>query len=180
MGFEIINKLKKDKGLTNAQLAVLSGVTLSTLDKITSGINTNPKLNTLQAICRVLGCTLDDFDDNPDNGNVYVLPKTENMPLDAAERELIKKYRDLDDRGKDLVMCIIDRENAYLDEEVDTYAIADTGQQKSTKITRRKAIEAKKQWLLMKDDAYDDLRRALKGEFAPKEEPKPDDSETTE
>ena len=56
MGFEIINKLKKEQNLTNAQLADLSGVTLSTLDKITSGANKNPKLDTLQAICRVLGC----------------------------------------------------------------------------------------------------------------------------
>lgn len=44
MGFEIINKLKKEQNLTNAQLADLSGVTLSTLDKITSGANKNPKL----------------------------------------------------------------------------------------------------------------------------------------
>ena len=43
----------------------MSGVTLSTLDKITAGINTNPKLDTLQAICKVLGCRLDDFDDSP-------------------------------------------------------------------------------------------------------------------
>ena len=63
MGFEIINKLKKEQNLTNAQLADLSGVTLSTLDKITSGANKNPKLDTLQAICRVLGCTLNDFMD---------------------------------------------------------------------------------------------------------------------
>lgn len=61
MGFDIINILKKEKGLTNAQLAEQSGVTLSTIDKITAGINTNPKLDTLQAICRVLGCTLNDF-----------------------------------------------------------------------------------------------------------------------
>ena len=67
MGFEIINKLKKEKGITNAQLAEMSGVTLSTLDKITAGINTNPKLDTLQGICRALGCSLDDFDDSPKN-----------------------------------------------------------------------------------------------------------------
>lgn len=102
------------------------------------------------------------------------------MILDKSEKELIKKYRDLDDRGKDLVMCVIDRENAYLDEEVETFAIADTGQQKTARITRRKAIEARKQWLLMKDDAYDELRRALEGEFAPKEDSTPDGPETKE
>lgn len=65
MGFEIINTIKKEKGLTNAQIAQMSGITLSTLDKITSGVNTNPKLDTLQAICTVLGCTLNDFVDVP-------------------------------------------------------------------------------------------------------------------
>lgn len=65
MGFEIINKIKKERGLTNAQISSMSGVTLSTLDKITSGVNTNPKLDTLQAICRVLGCTLNDFMETP-------------------------------------------------------------------------------------------------------------------
>ena len=63
MGLEIINELKKERGLTNAQIAAMSGDTQSTLDKITSGANTNPKLDTLQAICRVLGCTLNDFMD---------------------------------------------------------------------------------------------------------------------
>ena len=35
MGLERINQLKKEKRLTNARLAELSGVNLSTLDKIT-------------------------------------------------------------------------------------------------------------------------------------------------
>ena len=63
MNFEVINSKKREMGMTNAQLAEKTGVTLSTLDKITSGANQNPKLSTLQAIARVLGCTLDDFDD---------------------------------------------------------------------------------------------------------------------
>ena len=65
MGFEIYNKLKKEQGLRNAQISAMSGVTLRTLDKITSGMNINPKLDTLHAICRVLGCTLNDSADNP-------------------------------------------------------------------------------------------------------------------
>ena len=63
LNFEVINSNKREMGMTNAQLAEKTGVTLSTLDKITSGANQNPKLSTLQAIARVLGCTLDDFDD---------------------------------------------------------------------------------------------------------------------
>ena len=64
MNYEVINQKKKLLGLTNAQIAERTGITLSTLDKITSGVNRNPKLDTLQAIASVIGCTLDDFSDD--------------------------------------------------------------------------------------------------------------------
>lgn len=102
MGFEIINTLKKEKGLTNAQIAKMSGVTLSTLDKITSGVNTNPKLDTLQAICKVLGCTLDDFMDNPLKNKAAPLYSSEAMrlaqdydqKLDAWGRKAVRELAD--------------------------------------------------------------------------------------
>lgn len=102
MGFEIINKLKKEKGITNAQLSRMSGVTLSTLDKITAGINTNPKLETLQAICRALGCRLDDFDDTPQNAPAYT----------AEALGIAKKYDVLDDWGQRVVTGVVDIEHS--------------------------------------------------------------------
>lgn len=96
MGFEIINKLKKEKGLTNAQIASQAGITLSTLDKITAGINTNPKLDTLQAICRVLGCRLDDFDDNKSPA-----PERE---ADINRERLMQNYEQLTDKGKEALL----------------------------------------------------------------------------
>lgn len=65
MKHEIINLRKKQLGITNAQLAEMTGITLSTLDKITSGKNKNPTLDTLQAIADVIGCEIDDFRDTP-------------------------------------------------------------------------------------------------------------------
>lgn len=100
MGFEIINTLKKEKGLTNSQIAQMSGVTLSTLDKITSGVNTNPKLDTLQAICKVLGCTLNDFVDGQSKDG-----------LSQLEQAHIKKYRLLDPFGKEAVNGVLDVES---------------------------------------------------------------------
>ena len=99
LGFEIINELKKEKGLTNLQLAKLSGTTLSTIDKITAGINQNPKLDTLKAICKVLGCSLNDFEDSPTVTTFSELEKTH-----------IKKYRTLDEHGKKAVDCILNVE----------------------------------------------------------------------
>lgn len=110
MGFEIINILKKEKGLTNAQIAKMSGITLSTLDKITSGINTNPKLDTLQAICKVLGCTLDDFSDQP---------KTQKAsPYSSEAVKLADAYDNkLDNWGRQAVRELVETEIARCEDE---------------------------------------------------------------
>lgn len=104
MGFEIINRLKKEKGLTNAQIAKMSGVTLSTLDKITSGANTNPKLDTLQAICGVLGCTLNDF--------MEIHPESKNSPSTdesaPGEKQLVSLYRELNEEGQEKLVDYAD------------------------------------------------------------------------
>lgn len=99
MGFEIINKLKKEKGLTNETLADLSGVPKSTVAKIASGITKNPSLDALQAIAKVLGCSLDDFGDN----------KRDNA-FTPEELSLVRKYRRLDDDGQYLIDTVINIE----------------------------------------------------------------------
>ena len=65
MGLEKIEEYKRRLGMTTAALAEKSGIPKGTLDKILSGVTKDPKLETLKAIARVLGCTLDDFDDVP-------------------------------------------------------------------------------------------------------------------
>ena len=63
MGLEKIEEYKKRLGMTTAELSEKSGVPKGTLDKILSGVTRDPKLEILKAIARVLGLTLDDFDD---------------------------------------------------------------------------------------------------------------------
>ena len=65
MGLEKINEYKKRIGLTTEELSKLSGVPVGTLNKILSGATKDPKLETLKAVARVLGLTLNDFDDIP-------------------------------------------------------------------------------------------------------------------
>lgn len=65
MGLEKINEYKKKLGITTEELSNLSGVPVGTLNKILSGATKDPKLETLKAIARVLGLTLNDFDDIP-------------------------------------------------------------------------------------------------------------------
>lgn len=96
MNYEIINQRKKMLGLTNAQIAERTGITLSTLDKITSGANSNPKLDTLQAIAAVIGCTLDDFSD-----------EAKEARLSPAALELAKRYDALDKWGKQAIDALL-------------------------------------------------------------------------
>lgn len=67
MGLEKINEYKKKMGLTTEELSKLSGVPIGTLNKILSGATKDPKLETLKAIAKVLGLTLNDFDDDQAN-----------------------------------------------------------------------------------------------------------------
>lgn len=110
MGFEIINKIKKEKGLTNAQISKLSGVTLSTLDKITSGVNTNPKLDTLQAICKVLGCTLNDFVDAADG-----MQKAPSISDEAMK--IAMDYDAMDEHGRSVVSVVMNLETKRVKQE---------------------------------------------------------------
>ncbi|ACL77406.1 helix-turn-helix domain-containing protein [Ruminiclostridium cellulolyticum] len=67
MGLEVINELRKLKGLTSEQLSNQSGVPIGTLNKILSGVTKDPKLETLKALAKVLDCSLNDFDDSNNN-----------------------------------------------------------------------------------------------------------------
>ena len=73
MGFEKINEYKKKNGLTNEDIARLSGVPKPTIDKITSGATKSPNLETVRSIARALGLTLDDFSDS-DSSSIFSIP----------------------------------------------------------------------------------------------------------
>ena len=107
MGLEIIQKLKKEKGLTTEMLSQLSGVPQGTLNKILNGETKDPKLETLKSIARVLGCTLDDFNDDPETKSQF----------SSEEIQLIEKYRRLDDRGKTVTKALIDKQLELFDVE---------------------------------------------------------------
>ena len=98
MKYEIINVRKKELGLNNAQIAERTGITLSTIDKITSGANQNPKLVTLTAIADVLGLDLDDFKDKPKKA------------LSEEGIRFIERLEALDPHGKAVVKAVLDLE----------------------------------------------------------------------
>lgn len=63
MGLEKIAIYKKKLGMTTEELSEKSGIPVGTLNKILSGATKDPKLETLKSIARVLGLSLNDFDD---------------------------------------------------------------------------------------------------------------------
>lgn len=63
MGLEKIAIYKKKLNMTTEELSEKSKVPVGTLNKILSGATKDPKLETLKAIAKVLGLTLNDFDD---------------------------------------------------------------------------------------------------------------------
>ena len=56
-----IKRYRNKNGLSQEQLAQKAGVTYSTLAKLESGVNQNPKVKTLQGIAETLGVTIDDL-----------------------------------------------------------------------------------------------------------------------
>lgn len=105
MGLEKINELKKAKGLTNKKLAEMTGISISSLDKITAGDNTNPKFATIKLICDALGCTLDDLSDNNHSAKA-------NNHNSLAEEAILTKYRALDYFGRKAVDELLNIEYA--------------------------------------------------------------------
>ncbi len=106
--FEIINKIKKEKGWTNEDIARVSGVPKATVDKITSGKTQSPNYDTVEAIARALGCSMDDF-------RTVELIKIKKAPAFSAEaKEFAKKYDSLDAHGKKLLGLILNEEMSRL------------------------------------------------------------------
>lgn len=61
MDNKIVLELMKRKGYNTAKLAELSGLPVSTVNRIVYGITTNPTLDNMKKIADALGCTLDAF-----------------------------------------------------------------------------------------------------------------------
>ena len=100
MGLEKINDYKKIRNLTNKDISDITGISISSLDKITSGNNTNPKLETVKLICGALDCKLSDLLDDENHNN----------ELTPQEQIHIKKYRALDEHGKKIVDFVLNEE----------------------------------------------------------------------
>lgn len=89
-----ISELKKQKGLTNAKLAELSGVPLGTVSKIASGQTKDPQLGALTAIANALDCSIEDFIDDGNlqskKENYYVSDEVSRMAQEIFDNPELK------------------------------------------------------------------------------------------
>jgi transcriptional regulator with XRE-family HTH domain len=77
-----LRALRKEAGLTQMGLATAAGITLSAVTQMEAGKIGNPRLDTLKALARALGCTLDDLGQNDDQAE----PPAEATPEPAARK----------------------------------------------------------------------------------------------
>ena len=105
-----IKAIKSEQKITNDELAERTGIPGGTLAKILAGISESPKLSNFVAICKALNCSLD-----------YVMygieENSNNYTLDEEEIEMVERFRTLDERGKDTVLAILEREEAFCHRE---------------------------------------------------------------
>ena len=120
MGLEMIGVIRKKKGMSIEDLALISGVPISTLSKISAGITKDPKLETVKAIAKALDCSLSDFDDEqPHNSLVKKEPALHEKQTQDVINILIEKgiiERDVPLSSQDM-QHLLD----YLDSAAETY-----------------------------------------------------------
>lgn len=100
MWIDVFNEMRRQSGMSLDELSEKSGVPKGTLSKITSGITKAPSLETMKSLVYAMGYSLKDLDDGITDHNFFT-------PL---EQSIIKKYRVLDEHGKDVVDVVLNKE----------------------------------------------------------------------
>ena len=107
-----IKDVKKEKNITNAKLSEMSGVPYGTLNKILGSETKEPSINAIIKISKALGVSTDYIV----SGEIKPTP---NAQFSSEETNIIKKYRELDTHGKDIVDIVLEKEYercTYIDE----------------------------------------------------------------
>lgn len=116
MGLEIINIIKKEKGMTSKQLSEKSKVPIGTLNKILNGQTKNPAYETIFALAKALDCSVDMFCDKKDTQI--------SMPLlSKEETTLLENYNKSNDEGKKMILSYSDyisQNHANVENEITT------------------------------------------------------------
>lgn len=94
---EIVRKLRIEKGYTQNELAIMLGLTLSTLQKYESGAIQNLKIDTLRELCHI-------FEVPP---IAFVFPTIDDKLRDVLAEWLLAEYTVLNKMGRKKVINYI-------------------------------------------------------------------------
>ncbi len=97
MNLKKIGQLRKASRMTIEELAFESGIPISTVQKISSGITRNPGIETMAALADALDCSLDELVD---------FPRKIHSPF--RHREHVQKYQSLTESAQDQVDSYIE------------------------------------------------------------------------
>lgn len=147
-----IKSIKAQKGFTNEMLAKKSGIPLGTLSKILSSVIKDPKIGALISITDALDVDI--------NSLIYSSDLDDQVKLSLQEKNLIKKYRALDERGRKTIDTLLNYEYSLknyiqegeeilsdkdIDDEVENYRlelVAERGGDKFNKAPKEPAKKA--------------------------------------
>lgn len=96
---------RKRSNLTQKDLADKLGIKHNSVSAWENGAN-SIDVEILFKICEILDVSVNDM--------YGVYSRTNELAFTSVEADLIRKFRRLDERGKDTVACILDQEHSYL------------------------------------------------------------------
>lgn len=125
---ERINKLKKERKITNQDLAVMTEIPLGTLSKMLAGYSYSPKLSYIVAIATAFNVSIDYLISGAEENN-------NNYTLTEDEIKHIEKLRALPERSRALVEVIMDKEFEMIT-EAESEITANSDVSKKAKVLR--------------------------------------------
>lgn len=94
----LITQYRKEAGLTLDELSERSGISKSTINKIIAGTSKAPTLDTVRALAKAMGKTLNDFDDNEKRAST----------ISVEALKIARKYEGLNNTSRGAVQALID------------------------------------------------------------------------
>lgn len=95
-----VKEKKRSLGMTNETLSEKTGIPQGTLNKILAGTSDDPKLSTLAAFARVFDVSVD----------YIIFGDSDSLHLSKTEKSLVLNFRALDERARDIVCTIAQKE----------------------------------------------------------------------
>ena len=119
-----LKELRTSKGLTQSELAKLLKISASAIGMYEQG-RREPDYATLSKLANYFNVATDyllGLVPSADAPSQPPAPSTASQPLTPQDRELLRKYHELDPRGKQAVLDTLEREHSYTAPQIEDKA----------------------------------------------------------